>query len=138
MLAVLGAPVHRPLRIPASSLRLRRAVRSPAVSPVRAMAASAFARDWASLKQEAGATATGQRLSAELLERQKGAGPAHTDSALRLFGAKEEDVRVTLYRDSAAWCPYCQKARLPAARVASRSGVLQVGYQRGRLSFNRC
>ena len=30
---------------------------------------------------------------------------------LRLFDEsnKEEDVRVTLYRDSASWCPYCQK-----------------------------
>lgn len=30
---------------------------------------------------------------------------------LRLFDAsnREEDVRVTLYRDSASWCPYCQK-----------------------------
>mmetsp|Transcript_4092 Transcript_4092/g.11947 ORF Transcript_4092/g.11947 Transcript_4092/m.11947 type:complete len:536 (-) Transcript_4092:48-1655(-) len=36
------------------------------------------------------------------------AGP-HTDAKVRLFGAKPEDVRVTLYRDTAAWCPYCQK-----------------------------
>ena len=28
---------------------------------------------------------------------------------LRLFGASEDDVRVTLYRDHAGWCPYCQK-----------------------------
>ena len=29
---------------------------------------------------------------------------------VRLFnGDKEEDVRVTFYRDSASWCPYCQK-----------------------------
>jgi hypothetical protein len=30
---------------------------------------------------------------------------------LRLFeeGNREEDVRVTLFRDSASWCPYCQK-----------------------------
>lgn len=29
-------------------------------------------------------------------------------SRLRLFGHSEEDVRVTLYRDHHAWCPYCQ------------------------------
>ena len=28
---------------------------------------------------------------------------------LRLFGKTESDVRVTLYRDNHAWCPYCQK-----------------------------
>ncbi|MCY7278017.1 MAG: glutathione S-transferase family protein, partial [Phormidesmis sp. CAN_BIN44] len=28
---------------------------------------------------------------------------------LRLFGQTEADVRVTLYRDNHAWCPYCQK-----------------------------
>ncbi|KAL3797119.1 hypothetical protein HJC23_000457 [Cyclotella cryptica] len=34
--------------------------------------------------------------------------PLHT---LRLFDEEndEEDVRVTLFRDSASWCPYCQK-----------------------------
>jgi glutathione S-transferase len=41
-----------------------------------------------------------------------GSGPAHTDASLRLFGTREEDVRVTLYRDMAAWCPYCQKVWL--------------------------
>ncbi|GMH68337.1 hypothetical protein TL16_g04904, partial [Triparma laevis f. inornata] len=31
-------------------------------------------------------------------------------NSIRLFnGEKEDDVRVTLYRDSASWCPYCQK-----------------------------
>lgn len=41
-----------------------------------------------------------------------GSGPAHNDASLRLFGAREKDVRVTLYRDMAAWCPYCQKVWL--------------------------
>jgi glutathione S-transferase len=41
-----------------------------------------------------------------------GSGPAHNDASLRLFGAQEKDVRVTLYRDMAAWCPYCQKVWL--------------------------
>ena len=43
------------------------------------------------------------------LPRGIGAGsPLHK---LRLYeeGNKEDDVRVTLYRDSASWCPYCQK-----------------------------
>ncbi|MEM1031788.1 MAG: glutathione S-transferase N-terminal domain-containing protein [Myxococcota bacterium] len=37
------------------------------------------------------------------------AGPTNAPSRLRLFGATEADVRVTLYRDHHAWCPYCQK-----------------------------
>jgi len=41
----------------------------------------------------------------------KGYGKGSPLHALRLFDEsnKEEDVRVTLYRDSASWCPYCQK-----------------------------
>ena len=37
-----------------------------------------------------------------------GAGPPHTDAKLRLFGSSGEP-RVIFYRDTAAWCPYCQK-----------------------------
>ena len=36
-------------------------------------------------------------------------GPTNAQSRLRLFGQSEADVRVTLYRDHHAWCPYCQK-----------------------------
>ena len=36
-------------------------------------------------------------------------GPTNVYSNLRLFGQTEADVRVTLYRDKHAWCPYCQK-----------------------------
>ena len=36
-------------------------------------------------------------------------GPTTSQSRLRLFGHPESDVRVTLYRDHHAWCPYCQK-----------------------------
>lgn len=41
----------------------------------------------------------------------KGYGKPSPLHKLRLFDEsnKEEDVRVTLYRDSASWCPYCQK-----------------------------
>ena len=33
-------------------------------------------------------------------------------SKLRLFNLSKESVRVTLYRDHHAWCPYCQKVWL--------------------------
>ncbi|MBD2576257.1 glutathione S-transferase family protein [Oscillatoria sp. FACHB-1406] len=39
-------------------------------------------------------------------------GPTNSQSRLRLFGHSESDVRVTLYRDNHAWCPYCQKVWL--------------------------
>ena len=39
-------------------------------------------------------------------------GFAHAQSRLRLFGQPESAVRVTLYRDNHAWCPYCQKVWL--------------------------
>ncbi len=36
-------------------------------------------------------------------------GPTNAQARLRLFGQPEAAVRVTLYRDNHAWCPYCQK-----------------------------
>ncbi len=36
-------------------------------------------------------------------------GATNSQSRLRLFGHSETEVRVTLYRDNHAWCPYCQK-----------------------------
>ncbi len=39
-------------------------------------------------------------------------GVTNAQSHLRLFGHSEAEVRVTLYRDHHAWCPYCQKVWL--------------------------
>jgi glutathione S-transferase len=39
-------------------------------------------------------------------------GPTNAQTRLRLFGQSEAAVRVTLYRDHHAWCPYCQKVWL--------------------------
>ena len=39
-------------------------------------------------------------------------GPTNAQAQLRLFGHTESEVRVTLYRDNHAWCPYCQKVWL--------------------------
>jgi glutathione S-transferase len=39
-------------------------------------------------------------------------GPSNPQAYLRLFGQPETAVRVTLYRDNHAWCPYCQKVWL--------------------------
>lgn len=39
-------------------------------------------------------------------------GLTNSQARLRLFGRAESEVRVTLYRDNHAWCPYCQKVWL--------------------------
>ncbi|APB35246.1 Glutathione S-transferase [Gloeomargarita lithophora Alchichica-D10] len=39
-------------------------------------------------------------------------GSTNAQAHLRLFGQSEAEVRVTLYRDHHAWCPYCQKVWL--------------------------
>jgi glutathione S-transferase len=39
-------------------------------------------------------------------------GPPSSQALLRLFAEGEQPVRVTLYRDHHAWCPYCQKVWL--------------------------
>ena len=36
-------------------------------------------------------------------------GPTNAQSTKRLFGHPASDIRVVLYRDNHAWCPYCQK-----------------------------
>ena len=45
----------------------------------------------------------------EALAEQRIHGPTNAQASLRLFGGVAADVRVTLYRDHHAWCPYCQK-----------------------------
>ncbi|MFN9546162.1 MAG: glutathione S-transferase family protein [Cyanobacteriota bacterium] len=39
-------------------------------------------------------------------------GPTNAQASLRLFGQDEGTLRLTLYRDHHAWCPYCQKVWL--------------------------
>ena len=39
-------------------------------------------------------------------------GPTNPQALWRLFGRPKAEVRVTLYRDHHAWCPYCQKVWL--------------------------
>ncbi len=36
-------------------------------------------------------------------------GATNSYALIRLFGQEEDSVKVTLYRDHHAWCPYCQK-----------------------------
>ncbi len=43
------------------------------------------------------------------IEENRTNGPNNPHSTLRLFGKSEDELRITLYRDHHAWCPYCQK-----------------------------
>ena len=65
---------------------------------------------WEDIRHQLESKQTAQeRAFRKNLERGIGEGsPLHK---LRLFDEsnREEDVRVTFYRDSASWCPYCQK-----------------------------
>ena len=47
-----------------------------------------------------------------VLLQQRQQGPTNAQARLRLFGRPESEVRVTLFRDHHAWCPYCQKVWL--------------------------
>ncbi|MGC6483869.1 MAG: glutathione S-transferase family protein [Synechococcus sp.] len=64
------------------------------------------------------AAAANQALSWEALEAMafepsdRINGPTNAQATLRLFGQPETAVRVTLFRDHHAWCPYCQKVWL--------------------------
>lgn len=72
----------------------------------------------------------------------KGYGPASPLHKLRLYDEsnKEEDVRVTLYRDSASWCPYCHKVwmTLEEKRIPYRIEKINMRcYGEKPASFNR-
>ena len=47
------------------------------------------------------------KFKIEDLDRVNGINNSYAN--LRLFGHKEDDVLVNLYRDRHSWCPYCQK-----------------------------
>jgi glutathione S-transferase len=46
-------------------------------------------------------------------------GPPHPLAQRRTFGGPESDIEIVLYRDHAAWCPYCEKVvlQLEAKRI---------------------
>jgi len=66
---------------------------------------------WEELKQQSAASSVGKALNDEVEHRLEGEGSAHVQNTLRKFG-KEGNPRITLYRDHAGWCPYCQKTML--------------------------
>ena len=59
-------------------------------------------------------------------------GAPSAQSLLRTFGGSAADVRVVLYRDTHAWCPYCHKVwmQLEEKRLPCKcSGSLCVFFQ---------
>ena len=90
----------------------------PAVLVVTALSSTAppltnHAPSWNFLQERILETSTGKRLQEEDDQNTIGRGPPNTNAVLRLFDAKDDsEVRVTLFRDSSAWCPYCQKTWL--------------------------
>jgi len=67
------------------------------------------APSWGALAERLAAAETVEEAGAAALVA-AGRGPPTAGAALRLFDAPDGyEPRVTLYRDSASWCPYCQK-----------------------------
>eukprot|EP00546_Thalassionema_frauenfeldii_P010456 CAMPEP_0178914376 /NCGR_PEP_ID=MMETSP0786-20121207/11392_1 /TAXON_ID=186022 /ORGANISM="Thalassionema frauenfeldii, Strain CCMP 1798" /LENGTH=507 /DNA_ID=CAMNT_0020587279 /DNA_START=198 /DNA_END=1721 /DNA_ORIENTATION=- len=66
---------------------------------------------WIDLKSKSESTIVGKSLVAEVELRSSGKGSAHVQNKLRQFKS-EEDPQITLFRDHAGWCPYCQKTML--------------------------
>lgn len=96
-----------PARVAATSANSQAVVASSSLTMGALTADTAPTRE--ALAAEIASTATAKRLRSEEAQWAEGAGPPHTNCKLRLFGQSEDKVRVTLYRDTAAWCPYCQK-----------------------------
>jgi len=71
-------------------------------------------RTWQELQRLAsGKTPVGKALSEDQQLRQAGYGEAHVTNTLRLFDKpKDFKPKFTLYRDTAGWCPYCEKTML--------------------------
>ena len=70
--------------------------------------AAPVAPSWEALQASVLATSTGAHLENVAKQRKLGLGAPHHAATHRLFGSGSEP-RVTLYRDTAAWCPYCQR-----------------------------
>merc|ERR1719163_1828750 len=76
--------------------------RAVASTPTQASAMHSRALSWSQLESHAATFTPADPVN----------GPTNSQSTLRLFGQPESAVRVTLFRDNHAWCPYCQKCWL--------------------------
>ena len=63
---------------------------------------------WAELQNQSERTQVGKAMALEGELRKAGKGAAHVHNKLRQFESTQVPA-ITLFRDHAAWCPYCQK-----------------------------
>jgi glutathione S-transferase len=84
----------------------------PQVDQILASVETLSSWDHVRLTLESKMTTDNERLFRANID--KGYGVASPLHRVRLFDAsnREEDIRVVFYRDSASWCPYCQKVWL--------------------------
>lgn len=82
-------------------LPIRRALSTASTAPGSRMAAP---MSWKQL--------TSSKIATSFVPPEPTNGATNAQSTLRLFGQPESAVRVTLFRDNHAWCPYCQKVWL--------------------------
>ena len=66
---------------------------------------------WDEIQVTVGETDVGEALNKEMDLRSKGKGSAYVQNTLRMFDATETP-QITLFRDHAGWCPYCEKTML--------------------------
>ena len=66
---------------------------------------------WSGLQTAASNTKVGAALNIEVESRVRGTGAPFVQNKLRLFGSNDMP-QLTLYRDHAGWCPYCEKTML--------------------------
>lgn len=66
---------------------------------------------WEGLATEARETDAGREVLKHWANKAEGLVP-HTDAKVRYFGTERQKPRVKIFRDQAAWCPYCQKVWL--------------------------
>ena len=66
---------------------------------------------WSDLQSKSKETIVGKALEAESTLRKEGKGSAFVQNKLRKFQS-DETPQITIFRDHAGWCPYCQKLML--------------------------
>jgi hypothetical protein len=90
-----------------SSISQRASLHSLSMSSATSVATPS----WEELLSTVGETPVGQALNNEVQLRTEGKGSPHVQSKKRLF-RQDDDPSITLFRDHAGWCPYCQKTML--------------------------
>lgn len=84
---------------------------SSRISSSYLMSTSTEISSWDDLKHLSGEQPVGAALNNEVALRLSGRGSPHVQSKLRLFSS-DTKPKITLYRDHAGWCPYCEKTML--------------------------